>query len=113
MKKLAKLTLSVCAVLLTAAFTSHAETKPKPTPKKPDHHSSNATAIPGKVAVVVIGSAGKAAWATTKFVAKDLAAPVAKAVFVKAAPKITVYALKQSPKLAAHALPIALKLALF
>ncbi len=64
------------------------------------------------VAVVIVGSAAKAAWVTTKFTAKHVAKPVLKAVFLKAAPKLTLYALKNSPRIAAKVAPTALKLAL-
>lgn len=64
------------------------------------------------VAVVIVGSAAKAAWVTTKFAAKHVAKPVLKAVFLKAAPKVTMYALNNSPRIAAKVAPTALKLAL-
>lgn len=50
----------------------------------------------GKAAFVVTKETAKLAWKTTKFTAGEVAAPVAKAIIIKAAPKVTVFALKQS-----------------
>ena len=65
----------------------------------------------GKVGIVVVGSAAKIAWGTTKFVLKDVAVPVvvglAKPVVTKMAPAMTKFAIKNSAK---YLLPIALKL---
>lgn len=66
----------------------------------------------GKTGVIVIGSAAKVTWTTTKFTAKRVAKPVAKTVFLKAAPRITIFALKRSGTAAKHLTPIAVKLAL-
>lgn|GEM_PF-6070529 len=64
----------------------------------------------GTVAVVVVGSAAKASWATTKFTARHVAKPIAvsilKPVVTKAAPKAALFAVK-------HVAPYALKLSLF
>ena len=109
MKNLLKRTISVCAVVLLFAFGAYAQ-KSK-TDTKPDRSGTSAASVPGKVVVIVVGAAAKAAWATTKFVVKDIAKPVAKAVFLKAAPKLTLYILKKSPAIAKRALPMALKLA--
>lgn len=52
--------------------------------------------VGGKVAYFVTKEIAKLAWKTTKFTAGEVAAPVAKAIIVKALPKVTVFALKQS-----------------
>lgn len=95
--------IAVCAFLLVFAAAANAQSKPKVVEKR-DRDSSN-------IAVVIVGSAAKAAWVTTKFVAKDIAKPVAKTVLLKAAPKLTIFALKSAPVIAKRVLPIALKLA--
>lgn len=73
---------------------------------------ASVAAVPGKVGVFVVRSVAKGAWATTKFVAKDVAKPVAKTIFLKAAPKLAIYTLKRTPAVAKKALPVAVKLAL-
>ena len=59
----------------------------------------------GTAAVVVVRSAAKAGWWTTKFAANHVAKPV----IVKAAPAAGKYALKQSAK---YLLPFAVKLSI-
>ena len=66
----------------------------------------------GNAAIVVIGSAAKVGWATTKFTAKHVAKPVAKTLLVKGGPKAARFMLKSSGFGAKHLLPIAVKLAL-
>lgn len=66
----------------------------------------------GKATIMVVKTAGKAAWGTTKFTAKHVAKPVAKTVLLKAAPKITVFTLKSAGTAGKHLTPIAVKLAL-
>lgn len=63
-------------------------------------------------AVIVVSSAAKAAWVTTKFVVKDVAKPTAKIIFLKAAPKIALFGLKRTPGAAKRLAPIAVRLAL-
>ena len=104
MKRIFRLLLPLCAVLL---FALSANAQDKGSGSKKDDRRSNQN-----VAVIVVKSAAKAAWVTTKFVAKDIAKPVFQAVIIKAAPKLTVYALKKSPMIAKRVLPYALKLAL-
>ena len=91
--------MPLCAVLLFAVSANAQDERSRP-------------AANSNVGVIIVKSAAKAAWVTTKFVAKDIAKPVAKAVFIKAAPKLTVYALKKSPMIAKRVLPLAMKLAL-
>ena len=60
----------------------------------------------GKVAVVIIKSAGKAAWETTKFTAKDIAKPL----LLKAAPKVAMFALKLTGTTMKNGIPVVSKL---
>lgn len=96
----------VAFVLLLAASTSA-------------QSASAASSVPsamlrgtGKVAVVVVGSAAKSVWVTTKFTAKHVAKPVLKTVFLQAAPKLAVFAMKKSPVVMKKLTPTAIKLAL-
>lgn len=66
----------------------------------------------GKAAVVVVGTAAKAAWVVTKVTIKQIAYPVAKAVLIKAVPKVTVFMLKNSGLILKKALPMIIKLAI-
>jgi len=67
----------------------------------------------GKVTVIVLGSAAKFAWGTTRFAAKNAAMPLAKSVvkplLFKLTPKLTVFALKLSGKTVKKAVPVATK----
>ena len=65
--------------------------------------------IGGKVAYLVTKETAKLAWKTTKFTAGEVAAPVAKAIVVKAAPKVTVFVLKQSASISGKLLLTYLK----
>lgn len=97
MKTLLKRTICISAVLLAMAFAANGQAK---------------TEASQNVAVFIVGTAAKSAWVTTKFTAKHVVKPVLKAVFVKALPKMTIYALKNSPKIAKKITPTAVKLAL-
>lgn len=70
--------------------------------------------LAGEVSVVVIKSAAKTAWATTKFAAKDVAKPIlvgiAKPLLLKATPQITMFLLKLTGKSLQKGIPIATKL---
>lgn len=67
-----------------------------------------------KVTVVIIRSAAKTAWETTKFAAKDVAKPIivgiAKPLLLKATPQITMFALKLTGNSLKKGIPIATKL---
>jgi hypothetical protein len=64
----------------------------------------------GKAAVIIVGQTAKAAWKTTKFTAAEVGKPAAKAIFLKAAPKMTIWAAKLTGKAFEKALPIGKKL---
>ena len=53
-------------------------------------------AISGKVAYAVVKETANVAWETTKFTTKEVAAPIAKTLLIKATPKITKFLLKKS-----------------
>ncbi len=99
--------------MLTLSIAVDAQAKKKPVPKQGDSTASSFLNGAGKVGVVVVGSAGKIAWGTTKFVLKDMAVPVvtglAKPMATKMAPAMTKFALKNSAK---YLLPLALKLSI-
>jgi len=65
-----------------------------------------------KVPVIIVGSAAKAGWEVTKFGTKHVAAPIAKALFVRAAPKAGIYMLKNTALGIKYGLPLALKLSI-
>ena len=103
----------VCSCVLVASVSAHAQKRPVPAAQKNASARVAPSKGPGNVAVVIIGSAARVAWATTKFVAKDVAAPVATAVLkpvaVQAAPAVAKFALKKSAK---YLLPLAVKLSI-
>lgn len=96
------------ALALFAAWTVPAQDSAKRSGQK-SGQSSSAAATAAKVPVIVVGSAAKLTWATTKFTTKHLAKPVAKAAIVKAAPAATKFILKNGAK---YLLPIAVKLSI-
>ncbi|MBK9216206.1 MAG: hypothetical protein IPM59_11530 [Chloracidobacterium sp.] len=104
MNRIFRLLLPLCAVLLLAV-SLHAQDKGSRSKKAERNTGQNAV-------VIIVKSAAKATWVTTKFVAKNVAKPVLKAVLLKAAPKVLIFTLKNAPVVAKHALPWALKLAL-
>ena len=113
MKKILLSLLVVCACVLAAAFSVEAQKNSVPANKQ-NHPARVAPSNgSGNVAVVIISSAAKVAWGTTKFVARDIAAPVAtsllKPVAVRAAPAVAKFALKKSAK---YLLPLAVKLSI-
>ena len=62
----------------------------------------------GKVAVIIVKSAAKTAWVTTKFAAKDLAKPI----LFKLLPIVTKFTLRATGVAAKRLLPHAAKLAI-
>jgi hypothetical protein len=67
--------------------------------------------LSGQIAVIVVGQTAKAAWKTTKFTASEIAKPVLKGIFLKAAPKLTAFGLRLTGKAIKKGLPVAQKLA--
>lgn len=105
---------TVCVAACVFAFGAAASAQNTSKEPRPDDDNVVANVLEGtgKVTYVVVRSAGKAAWGTTKFTAKHIAKPVAKTVLLKAAPKITVFSLKSAGTAGKHLAPIAVKLAL-
>lgn len=96
MRKIFLRTAAVCAVLVALACGANGQVKKTATAAASDGGKVAATGLKGtgKVAVIVVGSAAKVAWATTKFAAKRVAWPVAKTVLLKAPEKAAVLGLK-------------------
>lgn len=104
MKAFLKIALSSCALfVLTGAVNAQAQ---KAT-GRPVSQSTSLARRSAKAVVIVVGSAAKAGSGATKFAGKHVALPIAKTLFVKAAPAIGKFALKQSAK---HLLPMILKM---
>ena len=66
--------------------------------------------VGGKVTYIVVKETAKIAWEVTKFTAGEIAAPVAKAIVVKAVPKVSLVMLKITGKIIQKGVPIAAKL---
>jgi hypothetical protein len=60
--------------------------------------------VGGKISYIVVKESAKIAWKTTKFTAGEVAAPVAKAIVVKAAPKAAIFIVKRGTPIAAKLL---------
>lgn len=90
MKTFSIKSLCVCACVLAFTFAANAQGAAK-------GGDSVGVAVmkgTGKAAVIVVGSAGKVVWGTTKFAAKHFAKPV----FLKLAPAVTSFSLKLAGK---------------
>lgn len=61
----------------------------------------NTLEVGGKVTYIVAKETAKVAWKATKFSVGEVAAPVAEAIIVKAAPKVTLFVLKRGTPIAA------------
>ena len=105
MKIFCKRTLSSCVLALLFCCGCYAQSGSTASPANENSTASNVLSGTGRVAVIVVGSAAKATWVTTKFAAKHVAKPVA----VKIAPHAAGFVLK---KTAIYLLPIAIKLSL-
>ncbi len=108
MKKLLFRSLVVCACVLAFAGAGNSQStydEAKATVKK----SPDAVKRDGNnPAMIIVGTAAKAAWGTTKFVAKHAVKPAAKTLFLKMTPTVTKFVVKNSAK---HLLPLAVKIA--
>jgi len=100
MKNIVIRSIAVCACVLAFTFAASAQDAKK------SGDSPGVTVLKGtgKAAVIVVGSAGKIVWGTTKFTAKHMAKPI----LLKAAPRVATFVLKKSAK---HLLPMAIKIA--
>ncbi len=113
MRNLLIRSLVACACLLTLSFGVKAQAKKNAVARQESSTASTIFNEAGKAGVIVVASATKIAWGTTKFVAKDLAVPVGKGLLkpmiVKAAPAMAKFAIKKSAK---YLLPLAVKLSI-
>ena len=99
MKKIIFRSLVVCACVLAYSFAANAQKVSNVAKKNVEQSGSAVMKDTGNAAVVLVGSAAKATWWTTKFAAKHVAKPLV----VKMAPQAAKYAWKQL-------LPLAVKL---
>jgi hypothetical protein len=104
--------ICVLAFLVVLACGASAQERVTETRVNDDNIVLDAAKGLGKTGIIVVGSAAKVTWVTTKFTAKYVAKPVAKTIIVKAPPAAAKFALKSSGTAAKHLLPIAVKLAL-
>lgn len=113
----AKLTKAIILGILLISFQILAKAQSNNQADKKDRNiivvgAAKTLKIGGKAAYIVVRETSQIAWATTKFTAGEIAAPVAKTILVKATPKISLFVLKQSGLVAKKAAPIALKAAI-
>ena len=66
-------------------------------------------ATAAKVPLIIVGSAAKTTWVTTKFTTKYVVAPVAKQIFLEATPAMVKFAAKNALR---YGVPIAAKWAI-
>ena len=98
--------IAVCVYVIAAATAANAQIRQRNIQYRASRPASTGTTA-AKVPVVIVGSAAKLTWATTKFTANHLARPAAKALFVTATPAVTKYVLRNSAK---YVLPFAARL---
>ena len=76
--------------------------------------AEKALALTGKATVIVVGQTAKITYKTAKFTAKEVVLPIAKVtlktIFLKAAPKVSMFLLKETGKVAEKSIPIGIKL---
>lgn len=111
MKKLMLSLLPLC-VALVFACDGYSQTTKKSSDADSSSFVGSLARGTGKAAIIIVGSAAEATWVTTKFTAKHVAKPVAKTIFLKAVPKVSLFVLKRSPAVAKKIAPKLLKLAL-
>jgi hypothetical protein len=107
MKEFLLRSVGVCALALSAGVAAYSQDQAAPNGSSPSTQAESSGPNAAKIPVVIVGSAAKATWVTTKFAAKHVAKPVAKAVVVKAGPAVGKFALKNSAK---YLLPFVVKL---
>ena len=108
MKLISKTAFIAFSCLIFFSSAASAQTKTKASTSVDAGVASTMLRGSAKVAVIVVGSAAKVAWATTKFGAKHIAEPL----ILKAGPKIAMRTLKTSGVAAKYLLPFAVKLSL-
>ncbi|MEQ1922078.1 MAG: hypothetical protein ABL952_06180 [Pyrinomonadaceae bacterium] len=109
MKNIILRSLLICACVFAFAVAAKAQSFTYNNAKSVIKKSGDAVNGDGNnPAMIIVGTAAKAAWGTTKFVAKHVAKPIAKTIFLKMTPAVTKFVIKNSAK---HLLPMALKIA--
>lgn len=109
MKKLLFRSLVVCACVFAFAGAANSQSITYNSVKTAVKKSGDAVKPDGRnPAMIIVGTAAKAAWGTTKFAAKHLLKPAAKTIFMKMTPAVTKFVIKNSAK---HLLPLAVKIA--
>ena len=103
MKKYILPAFLLCAFLLLFGGNASGQ---KATEVKKNGAITQVANFAGQVTVIVVKSAGKAAWETTKFSAKNIAKPL----LLKALPKVSMFALKLTGKAIKKGIPVASKL---
>src|SRR5258705_11748290 len=86
---------------LLFSFSIFAQAQDKVSVEKKDRNiivvgAGKTLEVAGKVAVIVVKETAKIAWKTTKFTASELAAPTAKALLLKVAPKVSLFLIKKA-----------------
>jgi hypothetical protein len=64
----------------------------------------------GKTSYIVLKESAKITWQATKITTTEVSAPIAKAIIVKATPKVSAFMLKTTGKVLEKGLPIATRL---
>lgn len=95
----------VCVCLISISIVASAQNRHSDAKKKRDSIGVVMLKGTGKTAVIVVGSAAKATWWTTKFAMSQVAKPI----LLKAAPSVAKFALKTSVK---YLMPLAVKLSI-
>lgn len=106
----AKFSKLLIAAVFIVAFCAAAHAQSPSVSAKKQSTSTQILNMTGKAAVIIVGQTAKAAWKTTKFTAAEVGKPAGKAIFLKAAPKMTIWAAKLTGKAFEKALPIGKKL---
>ncbi len=109
MKKLLFKSLIVCACVFAFAGAAKAQSSNDKYARTTVNRSGDAVKPDSRNPVmIIVGTAAKAAWGTTKFAAKHVVKPLAKTIFLKALPAVSKFVIKKSAK---HLLPMAVKIA--
>lgn len=114
MKTIIKSFVAICAFMFLfsidapAQNTRVAQRQVAREAKASPNNGNPALNAAGSVAMIVVKSAGRAAWATTKFTASEIAKPLV----VKVTPMAAKFALKASGVAIKRLVPYALKLAI-
>ncbi len=95
---------TTCAFALMFSAAAFGQSNTAPT--KQNGAITQVANFAGQVTVIVVKSAGQAAWATTKFSAKNIAKPL----LFKAVPAVSKFAYKLTGKAIKKGIPVASKL---